>query len=759
MIFITRMFKNKAVLMLLVLVVAAVFMPELAHAETPTAADTSEKVAQSLAKLLSIAMQFLNAMLWPILIVIGDLMKTDLILGPGMESTLKGIWIPVRDLVNIGFVLVLLVVAFYNVLGIGGGEGDLALKTALPKIVLGLVVVNFTFVAGKVVIDLTNVATTAVFALPEMAAGDETPYDFSAVKTEFQINVCYKTYVEADGTHTSWGPDDETANKIPIYTKLFCTKSTTDGTYDELDGVLAAKYFTDLNANNIGLVMAVNMGGLSNLSLLKDEGIDNFTDLTVSFVFAVVMYSIFAITYIVLGIVLITRLIVLWIALALSPLAVLTYVVPQIKEWTGGGGDFAQKIIKHLMAPIIIGATMSLGYILIAAWDGLAGNSGLASGGFKVDDVISTEFLINGMKDLPHFIIALASIVIVWKGVFAAASDTYASFATDAIKGFGESVRDFAFKLPMSIPTVPLGVDAEGKESKISIGALKMFGDNAMQGVTNGSWNAAELDELGKKGVTMFGIPLGSGPMGNNNPQANASSFMAEARATGDVDYSRATTLAKNLMHMVNSGNLDAATKRTVSERLQELHGLFSEGKGTDAHFKELTDILNNPAHNHEQLGFGTAALLAEARTRMTGKKLDKTNAPNAKPATGTPTPHPAAPAITAVVNLITPTATLSTQADALAAGAPAPLKVAGGPIPTLTTNVGNARTAVGTLQTTPTAPNLTAAKGAVTTALTQARTLRTEPTIAADATLLGNLNSTITQLEAMETQLNAITI
>ena len=117
-------------------------------------------------------------------------MDTDMILGPGMEERLKGIWIPVRDLVNIGFVLVLLVVAFYNVLGIGGGEGDLALKTALPKIVLGLVLVNFTFIGGKVILDFVNVATTAAFALPEMAGDDG--YDFKDVKEEFQQKVCYK---------------------------------------------------------------------------------------------------------------------------------------------------------------------------------------------------------------------------------------------------------------------------------------------------------------------------------------------------------------------------------------------------------------------------------------------------------------------------------------------------------------------------------------------------------------------------------------
>lgn len=119
-----QMARSKSVLLLLVAAVAVMLHPDLAQAAT--AAEAKQEVEQTIASMLSIAMQFLNSLLWPFLLIIGDLMDTDLILGPGMEERLKAIWIPIRDLVNIGFVLVLLVVAFYNVLGLGGGEGDLA---------------------------------------------------------------------------------------------------------------------------------------------------------------------------------------------------------------------------------------------------------------------------------------------------------------------------------------------------------------------------------------------------------------------------------------------------------------------------------------------------------------------------------------------------------------------------------------------------------------------------------------------------------
>ncbi len=608
-------------MLVLVAALGSTLIPDLAQAATEAAAsDTGEDVVQVIAELLSVVMQFLNALLWPVLIVIGDLMDTDLILGPGMEERLKGIWIPVRDLVNIGFVLVLLVVAFYNVLGIGGGEGDLALKTALPKIVLGLVVVNFTFIAGKVVLDLTNVATTAVFALPELAATDATPYDFSAVKTEFQVKVCYKQLNE-DGSHDSWDADVDAEKDVPIYTRLFCDKDEETGTYDELDGLLAAKYFTDMNSNNIGLIMAVNMGGLSNLSILKADAIDSFEELTVSFLFSVMMYLVFATSYVVLGIVLITRLVVLWIALALSPLAVLTYVVPQIKEWTGGGGDFAQKILKHLMAPVIIGATMSLGYIMIAAWSGLAGNAALAGGGFQADQVISTEFLISGIDSLPQFIIAIASIVIVWTGVFAAASDTYASFATDAIKGFGERIRDAAVKAPTLLPTVPIGVK-NGEDQFTSIAALRGLADQGLRNIEYGTGVDTEMQNLANANPIAKMLMGDRGARGTMDPVTNARTIedsLAKRDGNGNMLSSDLSAVAKALYNTIDAkSSLQGSEKEALLKEVRELQTGYDNG--SQRSFEPLKAILNRKGEELGILSGSTDSTIKESANNFNGE-------------------------------------------------------------------------------------------------------------------------------------------
>jgi hypothetical protein len=418
--------------------------------------------------------------------------------------------------------------------------------------------------------------------------------------------------------------------------------------------VLAAKYFTDLNANNIGLVMAVNMGGLSNLALLKEEGIKNFSDLAIGVMFAVVMYFVFATSYIVLGIVLLTRLIVLWLALALSPIAVLVYVVPQIKEWAGGGGDFAQKVIKHLLAPVIIGATMSLGYILIDAWGGLTKNAALSTG-FQVDQVISTEFLINGMDDLPHFIIALASIIIVWTGVFAAANDTYASFATEAIKGFGERVRDAALKAPFLLPTIPIAKKAGGGDVNVSPLAMLEGLTKGLDIVNHGAITQGQLEDLRKARPELDFILSGGNTRRTPEENANILKDLVDGKTSISPDELRQVT--QTLLDSVsNSSTLKSEDKTKVLEELRTIQKLQPE-----AALSALRNLINKHDAG-EELGL-KASMYGDIKEAL-GTKIKEV-------AREAPTTTPAAPT-TPATTAPTTTTTTTTRPPATSTLAPA---------------------------------------------------------------------------------------
>lgn len=635
------MWGHKKVLTVLAVVTVAILHPELAHAAD---GDESETV-KSMAELANLAIKFLNTLLWPLLIIIGDLLDVDMITGPGMEERLIAIWVEMRNLVNIAIALVLVVVAFYNVLGLGGGEGELAIKTALPKIVLGLILVNFTYVGGKVILDVANVGTTIAFSLPQiMQESTDSQFQVKDQLEEFGNEVCYPAVTKLDnGT-----PDDETDDcevqsyytktNAPIQTKLFCeliedgTEATTststtcpaDGTpkrdpgKDEYGGLREALdgYFEDINKNNIAIVMAVNMGSLGSLELFKEGAVENFSDLTVNSIFALVMYAVFAVSYIVLAAVLVVRLVVLWLALALSPVAVLTYVVPQIKEWLGGGGDFAQKVIKHLVAPIIIGLTLSLGFMLMDGWSVISKDSISVYSDSKVSEVISSEFLVSGIDDLPKLILAIASIVVVWMGVFAAANDTYAKGLTEKIEGFGGTVKDALFNAPLLMPMLPISVTGEDKEG-MSPMALKTLLTGAVGQFASGNLLPSELDRLSKADSPLVQFALGNGGGERRDPQHNAMKLdeeLKELQGETQIGSTKARELAGYLANTImGSTTMKKEDQKAMSEALMAL-----KTRTLPPSQRELQQIVNTyTAKGYDAKDFNTTTTNLDALKRL----------------------------------------------------------------------------------------------------------------------------------------------
>ncbi|MFT7183944.1 MAG: hypothetical protein ACI9QC_000269 [Oceanicoccus sp.] len=559
-------FNPKLGLMLMLPLALALVMPDYALA----AGDPSDIELETLTKIgtaLSLVLHLAQSLLWPFLVFIGDLMDSDLIIGPGMEDRLWSIWVQLRDLVNIVFVLVLLVIAFYNTLGIGGGEGNLALKTALPKVVLGLILVNFTFVGGKLLIDVSNVATSAVFALPELAED----FDMENEREDLRLSICVKTEGNEDDLFAIDSSD------TPALTQLFCKKQLEeDGTEKYYAQSLSDKaerdYFQRLNKSNISIVMAANMTNINQTQLLKDGAIESVGDLLENLSFSVVMTVVYAISYIALGLVLISRVVVLWIALAFSPIGVLVFVVPQLKDWLGGGGDIVQKLMKHLIAPIVIGIVMSIGYVMIEAWDGVVGGSYLSIAGAEANELLATEVLLTGVTDLSHMIIAVASVVIVWGGVFAASSGTIAGVATDAINGFGKSVGKAALKAPLNLASMPVSYYDKESESwkKQDISALDMINSAkfAIGGLNN--TEAGSRERLGRvhgeHSILAGGRPLDRSAKGA--AQLNAISQLARTNPSlSDADLSK---ISSHFESMKENGEITNTHFNEIMEKVKE---------------------------------------------------------------------------------------------------------------------------------------------------------------------------------------------
>lgn len=136
---------------------------------------STQTAYQKAGALLSTGTQWLMMPALTIVGYIGKLLENEFIFDSnkagvgmdGMEGMLKEIWVLMRDIVNVLFVLVLLFVAFINVVKEAGSASGWELKAILPKIVIALVAVNFSWSACKVLIDVSNVATATVLAIPQ----------------------------------------------------------------------------------------------------------------------------------------------------------------------------------------------------------------------------------------------------------------------------------------------------------------------------------------------------------------------------------------------------------------------------------------------------------------------------------------------------------------------------------------------------------------------------------------------------------------
>jgi len=409
-----------------------------------TAEQAVNEAFRTLQGWVNILLQFLSALLWPILLLIGALLKNDLLFGGEMGERLNWIWIQVRNLVNIVFVVILVGIALYNVLGFTEKE-NYKLQTILPKFAIALIAVNFSFLACKLVLDATNVATTAVFAIPY---SQESSADYMATLEE---KICVKNQ-----------------KKLSI----FCEEDT-NGKVQFND--LGKKWFSRPTSDNMAVGLAVYLGKLSDMDFIKtdtvfEEGqsvtklaIASVSQLTINMLFSVIMYLVFGFSFAALFIVLLARVVVLWLVIALSPLIAIKITLPDLMSGLGDELDLDKKFIQHAAAPIVIGFAFVIGYLMLDAYQG----AGLGDLGSVNITSIGENTVISGISNLQSLMIALCAVAVVWLGTFAAASKTVASSLTESIKSAGQRMGTFIAKAPLYIPAFPIKVPGEeGKPEK-----------------------------------------------------------------------------------------------------------------------------------------------------------------------------------------------------------------------------------------------------------------------------------------------------
>ncbi len=564
-----KLFKSPQFWGCLSLLLIFIILPETTFANNPAPAATNAATGAStsgiinevfgkLAAIFQIFMNFLAMMLWPVLLLIGGLLQNDIIFGGGMEERMRLVWIEVRNIINFVFVLALVGLAFYNALGVAEDK----IKSMLPKIIIGIIAVNFTFLASKVVLDAANVVTVAVFALPQSISPDLAniqPSGDVAIK-DFQAAVCKSIYppAGADATYidgvlnekarqyaikpsaaaadpcikqassaqikalattastksgtTKSGTSNPAPSQVTAQQKLFkgdsgLRKCVADslicggkdalafnfGNVANLSNAKAGqgqkqdasffkdkmeKLFSKYSVNNAALAMALNLQKVYDIKNVKIPG--EFSKFTLNIIFSLVLFIIYAASYIALFAILVVRVLVIWMAVALSPLIIFSKYGINVPEVSDKIDQLVDAFIKHTIAPIVIGGTMTLGFIMLKAFQGVDHSStNLVANSVLTFETALFNIPSSGMNTFKDLLIAMATCGVVWLGVFKTAEGTWAAGFTNMLGGALKDIGKFVLQSPQYLPLIPMGVDkSTGKEKRIPLAA-------ALQGFRN----------------------------------------------------------------------------------------------------------------------------------------------------------------------------------------------------------------------------------------------------------------------------------
>lgn len=455
------------------LIVLALTLPMVALAADPVTAPSgnadTNKIFQEVVNLLVIASEFIQRLIWPVLLLIGSLMKNDILFGGGMEDRILAVWYVIRNFVNILMVLVLLGIALYNVAG--GKAQDYHLKAILPKFVIALIAVNFSYAMVKIAIDSVNVLSTAIFAMPasvETGFGEKIENIFAG-KPTYESAICQGLYGQGEEAyHASLKKASESGGFA------FCN--------DTLPPTLTTQaklFFNKFDGYNAGIILAVNMMQVDNLNKVNVNQA-SLKDLSVNIIFSTFLYIICGTAFIALFIILLVRLVVIWLGLVLSPLMVLPTVLPEKIKSSLGGGDVSQKMIQNIIAPIPISVVMTLSFILL---------TGLQKSSFPAGSLgtsaSSVGLMLSGYSTLQQLIVAVGTVAFLWIGIFKAASGTAAEKLVNGLKTTVEGAGKFALSSVKYAPIFPVQVGQPGSGGKtmpMSIAGLQAGINKFQQG-------------------------------------------------------------------------------------------------------------------------------------------------------------------------------------------------------------------------------------------------------------------------------------
>ncbi len=428
---------------------------------------------------------------------IGGLLGNDYIFAGAMGKMLHEIWVVSRNIVNIVFVLILLFLALRHIFG---SEESSELKKALPKFVIMLIAINFSWLGARLVLDAANVATNVAFAIP---AGTKGIVELEAEECNLNNNggaegscglvSLYKPFDATDDSSIIIKTEEDKEAKCNLKA-LYDDAYGVDADGEKIEGYTPpgkenAYYQTTtycwenrkldkFSKSNAAYHLTYSMAKVQNLPKATAVGTtaETFAKIGIGTLFSLFFQIVYLIAFASLFIVLIFRVAALWFMVAFSPFLVLLLYLSQDSQLSGIGKSIESKFsiaqfANWAFAPAKVGLVWSVGFLMITT--GQISTKEVAVALNKTGDITSYGFSVSslymGMESIQELMWLLMTIGIIWVGTFAVFSDlAVVNTITDKIKNYG---NDFAKEVAMSPTWAPIMPMIDPKTGGLKLGS------------------------------------------------------------------------------------------------------------------------------------------------------------------------------------------------------------------------------------------------------------------------------------------------
>ncbi len=432
---------------------------------------SDSNLLSSFAELFSVITNMLTFLAMLLLNYGGDLLGTDLILGTEAMSAIRPMWQYMRNIVNIGFVLILLYLAFSNIFSHLGIQGAWNIKEKLPRVIIAIIAVNFSLLFFKVMIDAVNVGTISLLSIAkpslELKITNNEAFDINTIlnhATDEYARTCTQSTDNEDTKDKNLEPsfaDDDSPKKSPVIKKESDEKITDEEIVDDMkisgcmtfrdriNAVACPGTQTEDNPNcffaikeqekfdgsnriqyNLFMAFGVYFQQLDHLPVLAAK-LNSMSAVIDSVIFSTIMATMYVVALVAIFLALLARLMVLWVSMVFSPVIFAASILG-----VGSTSDLIDKMVTHLIMPLKIAVAFAVSFVMLNTM-------------LEVELTSTNDFLHFGpvLNQFGHggfgLLWKILTIAIFWKTAQWAVQNSEAQWLTDKVWSAAQSTGEY----------------------------------------------------------------------------------------------------------------------------------------------------------------------------------------------------------------------------------------------------------------------------------------------------------------------------